>query len=110
MSHKRKTNLVRSHCICLFTEVSRPTLRELYEIVTPYFAAHWKRIGVFLNIRHGELDAINSDCLRNCQECCDRMLAKWLDVDTTASWKKLRNAVTSAMLPNGMVTVVCYSS
>ena len=29
------------------------------------------------------------------------MLAKWLDVDTTASWEKLRNAVTSAMfIPN----------
>ena len=92
-----------------FAEVSKPTLRELYEKVTPHFATHWKRIGVFLNIRCGELDAIESDFVRNCQECCDRMLAKWLDVDTTASWEKLRKAVTLAMSPKGIV-ICSYSS
>lgn len=79
-------------------DVSKPTLRELCENITPHYAKHWKRIGVFLDIRHGELDAIELDCLRNCCECCDRMLAKWLDVDTTASWEKLKKAVTSATL------------
>ena len=90
----------------LFAELSRPTLRELYEKVTPHFAKHWKRIGVFLNMRSGELDALESDFFRNCQECCDRMLAKWLDVDTTASWEKLKNAVTLAMSPKGMANVL----
>ena len=78
-------------------DLSRPTLRELCEKVTPNFAAHWRRIGISLDIHHGELEIIESDCFRDCRECCDRMLAKWLDVDVNASWEKLRNAITSAM-------------
>ena len=53
---------------------------------------------MFLNIPKGELDAIEFDFPRNCQECCDRMLAKWLDFDANASWKQLKDAVTSAIL------------
>ena len=34
------------------------------------------------------------------------MLAKWLDVDTTASWGKLRKAVTLAMSPKGIGIVI----
>ena len=80
------------------TENSRPTLKELYEKFTPSYAAHWKRIGVFLDVPNGVLDAIESEFFGDCQECCDRMVAKWLDVDVMASWKKLQNAVNLTVL------------
>ena len=57
---------------------------------------HWWRIGVFLNIEPAELACIEHD-FRRCQECCDRMLAKWLEVDTTASWKKIKQSIQSAV-------------
>ena len=79
-----------------YTDNSRPTLRELCERISPYFASHWWRIGVFLNIHHGELANIEHD-FRSCQERCDRMLAKWLDVDTTASWEKLNQSIQLAV-------------
>ena len=59
---------------------------------------HWKRFGVFLDIPNGVLDTIESEYFGNCRECCDRMLAKWLDVDVTASWRKLNSAVDLAVL------------
>ena len=62
---------------------------------------------MFLDIPKGELDAINFDCPGNCQECCDRMLSKWLDVDTTASWKKLKKAVASAVYSPKSSMYVC---
>ena len=77
------------------TDNSKPTLMNLCEKVTPYFATYWWRIGVFLNIHHGELASIEHD-FRSCQERCDRMLAKWLDVDTTASWEKLKLSIKLA--------------
>ena len=88
------------------SDISRPTLKELCEKVTPNFAAHWKRIGISLDIHNGELEIIESDFFRDCQECCDRMFAKWLDLDVTASWEKLRNAITLAVncRPNDLHT------
>ena len=79
-----------------YTGNSRPTHEELYEKVTPSYAAHWMRIGVFLGIHYPILEIIESDCLGNCQKCCDTMLAKWLDVDNTASWEKLIHSIDLA--------------
>ena len=87
------------HIILLYacTGNSRPTLRELDDKVTPYFAAHWRRIGKFLDIIPGELDIIESDNFRNCRECCNKMFTKWLDVDTRASWEKLKHCIKLAI-------------
>ena len=53
---------------------------------------------MFLDIPNGVLDTIESEYFGNSQECCDRMVGKWLDVDVTASWRKLKNAVNLAVL------------
>ena len=88
--------------------ISRPTLRELNENITPHFAAHWRSIGIFLDIIPGELDIIESDHFGNSTECCNRMLAKWLDVDTSASWEKLKDSIKLA-IPDKIGTCVCMS-
>ena len=79
-----------------YTDDSRPDIRELCKKVTPNFALHWWRIGIFLNIRPSELGTIEYE-YRNCQERCDRMLVKWLEVDITASWKKLKHSIKLAL-------------
>ena len=53
---------------------------------------------MFLDIPNGVLDIIECEHFGNCWECCDRMVAKWLDVDVTASWKKLNGVLDSAVL------------
>ena len=79
-----------------YTDNSKLTLEELCKKVTPNFASYWWRIGVFLKFRHGELERIESE-FRNYQERCDKMLAKWLDVDTSASWEKLKYSIQLAI-------------
>ena len=65
--------------------------------MTPYYAAKWMRIGVFLDIPYGALKIIESDCSGKCENCCDSMLAKWLEVDTKASWEKLIHSIDLAI-------------
>ena len=74
---------------------STPLLKELYEHITPQFAADWpvKVIGTQLGLPSGELKAIEAGWPTNVKWCCNQMLQKWLEVDTTASWKKLFNAI-----------------
>lgn len=64
--------------------------------MTPYYAAQWMRIGIFLDIPTGELKAIETDYLGNCRKCCDSMLTKWLEVDDTATWEKLTHSISLA--------------
>ena len=35
-----------------------PLLRDLVSFITPRYAAHWRIIGILLEIQKGELDAI----------------------------------------------------
>ena len=93
-----------------YTDNSRPTHRELNEKVTPHYAAHWMRIGRFLDISFPALEIIESDNLRNCQKCCDEMLAKWLDIDTTASWGKLKCSIKLAMSEKTCMSQKCIVS
>ena len=58
-------------------------------MVTPKYAAHWKTIGTLLDIPTGFLDGIEGAFPSNPFWCCNKMLEKWLDIDTSASWKKV---------------------
>lgn len=73
-----------------------PVLKDLYEQVTPYYAAYWKMIGTHLGILKGELDSIKYGNGNQPVLCCNAMLVKWLEIDPTASWHKLFVAVTKS--------------
>ena len=88
---------------------SRPTVKDLYEKITPNFAVHWKTLGVFLGVPKGELDAIEYNFFRNCQECCNRMLVLWLDTDSNASWKNIHDAVNLAVRTFRKTSMSIYS-
>ena len=81
---------------------STPSLRDLYEHITPRCAADWKVIGTLLGIPNGELNAIEVGYPTNPKWCCNKMLEKWLEIDSTASWDKLSEAIKSpAVSANG---------
>ena len=73
-----------------------PLLRDLYQHVTPQYAADWKVIGTLLGLPSGELNAIEAGYPTNVKWCCDQMLEKWLDLDTAASWEKLFTVIESS--------------
>ena len=74
-----------------------PLLKDLYQYVTPQHAADWKVIGTRLNLPSGELKAIEAGWPTNVKWCCNQMLKKWLEIDTTATWKKLLIAIESGI-------------
>ena len=72
-----------------------PLLKDLYQDITPQYAADWKVIGTLLGLPSGELNAIEAGYPTNIKWCCNQMLEKWLEMDTTASWEKLHAAIES---------------
>ena len=74
---------------------SAPSLAYLYERITPIYAANWKEIGILLGIPNGELKIIEASNPTDLKWCCNRMLQKWLEVDSTASLEKLFAAIYS---------------
>ena len=72
-----------------------PLLKDLYKHITPQYAADWEEIGTLLGLPSGELKAIEAGWPTNVKWCCNEMLKKWLEMDTTASWKKLLTVIES---------------
>ena len=72
-----------------------PLLRDLYQHITPQYAADWREIGTLLGLPLGELKAIENGYPTNVKWCCNRMLEKWLEIDITASWGKLFTIIES---------------
>ena len=75
--------------------ITTPLLKDLYEYITPLHAAMWKVMGTLLGLPIGELNIIEAGYPTNVKWCCNRMLEKWLEVDSTASWEKLFTAIES---------------
>lgn len=72
-----------------------PSLKDLYEHITPRYGANWKVIGKLLGVPKGELDIIEATFPTNLKWCCNKMWEIWLDKDTTASWEKVFAAIGS---------------
>ena len=90
-----------------------PLLKDLYQHITPQYATEWKVIGTLLDLPSGELKAIEAGYPTNVKWCCNQMLEKWLEVDTTASWKKLlivieSSAVSCSATDKGEYAVASY--
>ena len=56
-----------------------PSLKDLYQHITPQYAADWKVIGTLLGLPSGELKAIEIGYPTNVKWCCNQMLEKWLE-------------------------------
>ena len=76
-------------------ENTTPLLKDLYQHITPQYAADWKVIGTLLGLPSGKLNAIEAGYPTNVKWCCNQMFEKWLEMDTTASWRKLLAIIES---------------
>ena len=72
-----------------------PLLKDLYQHVTPQYAADWEVIGILLGLPSGELKAIEAGYPTNLKWCCNQMLKKWLEMDVTASWERMFTVIES---------------
>ena len=77
-----------------------PKLKDLYQHITPQYAADWKVIGTLLGLSSGKLKAIEAGYPTNVKWCCNQMLEKWLEVDPSASWEKIISVIESPAVSN----------
>ena len=81
--------------VSLYVVNTTPLLKDLYQHITPQFAVDWIVIGTLLGLPSGALDIIEHDNMRKATHCCNAMLRKWLEVDITATWRKLFTVIES---------------
>ena len=87
----------------------KPLLKHLQNLVTPYYTASWKEIGLQLGIAQGILQSIELKFQTDVETCCTEMLTEWLDTDVTASWGKLIQVVYSPAVTEIINTFSCHS-
>ena len=74
----------------------RPQLADLYRDVVPVYAIHWEELGIKLGLKEHHIATISCDNAYNPNRtvnCCKSMLNKWLEIDSSATWDKLRNVI-----------------
>jgi len=84
-----------------------PPLKDLQNYITPHYAARWRVIGTQLDLSRGLLDSIEYDHAHKAESCCNAVLEKWLDVDSSASWKKLFEVMESPAVSIKQGTSAC---
>ena len=73
---------------------SRPSLREIIDYnIRNEVAVQWYDLGVQLLLDTNVLNIIRQDHLANTEACCNELFNRWLQVDRTASWNKLIEAL-----------------
>ena len=72
-----------------------PSLKDLYQHITPQYAADWEVIGTLLGLPSGTLGIIEHDNMHKATRCCNAMLRRWLEIDTSATWKKIFTVIES---------------
>ena len=79
-----------------FIETERPELRDLCKYVLPSYAAHWQKIGIFLNFKPWQLDVIKLDNPSDAKQCCYDMFIEWLRRTDNITWEKMFEAIDQA--------------
>ena len=68
----------------------------------PFVALKWNDLGGILLhndiVDSGYLERIEKDNPKNIEECCRKMLIKWLETDKDASWEQLITALQSSSI------------
>ena len=70
-------------------------MKDLNRYVTRKYANDWLDIGIELGLDFDVLNIIGNDNLQKCEACLMNTLAKWLKLNTDATWKTLEIAITN---------------
>lgn len=74
------------------TGTDKPTLKLLNDYVRETVSPQWYYLGQAL-LEQNKLNVIKANHPNDVKKCCTEMLQCWLEVDTTASWNKLIEAL-----------------
>ena len=79
-------------------EAGRPNIKDLCRCVLPQYAAHWKKIGIFLGIQPGQLAVIQLNNPANANGCCTDLFIKWLEGVENVTWENMFEAINQATI------------
>ena len=88
-------------CIDNFvTDLSRPELRDLHNIVIPKVSNKWYYLGIQLlnNSQVPKLDEISATYSTDLQRGCVEMFKHWLNITPGATWDDIINALRAPSL------------
>ena len=74
-------------------------MKDLNKHVVKQQAAQWEGLGLELGLERYHIDNITKDHPNESVICCRKMLQEWLDIDPSASWRKLHDAVRRIRSP-----------
>ena len=80
----------------------------MYKDVVPQYAIHWEDLGIKLGLKKHHIATISQNNAYNPNrtvDYCKSMLTKWLEIDCSATWDKLRNAIRTITKGEDMVSV-----
>ena len=80
-------------------------MRDLNRYIVEQQAAQWERLGLELGLMDYHIANISKDNPNRSVTCCREILKKWLDIDTSATWGKLDDAINNIKLPSTTSTV-----
>lgn len=75
------------------TEDTTPSAKNLNRYVRKY-SGDWYEIGIELGLEPRSLDIINKN-FSQCNQCFQRTLDDWLNINDNATWKTLEVALTN---------------
>ena len=82
-------------------------MRDLNRNIVEQQAVQWDRLGLELGLKDYEITNISSDNPNRSITCCRKMLQKWLNIDPSATWGKLDNAIKNIKVSS---TISCVST
>ena len=87
-------------------------MRDLNRYIVEQQAVQWERLGVELGLKDYHIANISRDHPNRSVTCCREVLQKWLDMDPSASWSKLDDAVKKikSLTTGSLSTVSSYST
>ena len=79
-------------------------MRDLHSNVIRQYAIQWEGLGLELGLQDYDIANISennsSRKQRQVEMCCSQMLQKWLEIDPSATWGKLDDAIKNIKLPS----------
>ena len=74
-------------------------MKDVEDHVVIRMATRWRQLGEHLNVDQNSMDILQHNYPNDCQECCSRMLADWLDQNTheNTTWRALIDSVDKVL-------------
>ena len=81
-------------------------IKDIENYIATTLATQWRKLGEQLNIDQSSLAILQHNYPNDCEECCNRMLADWLEQNTheNTTWEILINAIDR--LPTGIKSII----